>query len=239
MQRIFDNLSEARDHLALDEALLVSAESGERGEALRVWEMPSHVVVAGRSTRVHQEIAVEYCEERGIEILRRCSGGASVVAGPGCLMYSVVLRLDARGDLRKVDVAHHYVMSRILQALRFQLADAEFKGTCDLTWQNRKCSGNSLRVTREHLLYHGTLLYDFDLPLIGRCLKLAPRQPEYRMGRDHREFVTNVPVDASRFAEDLSLVFEVDQQDDAASAMALATKLRSERYDDPSWHFRH
>lgn len=239
MQRIFDNLSEARDHLALDEALLVSAESGERGEALRIWEMPSNVVVAGRSTRVHQEIAVEYCEQRGIAILRRCSGGASVVAGPGCLMYSVVLRLDARGDLRKVDVAHHYVMSRVLQALRFQLADAEFNGTCDLTWRNRKCSGNSLRVTREHLLYHGTLLYDFDLPLIGRCLKLAPRQPEYRMGRDHHEFVTNAPVDPSRFAEDLSLVFEVDRHDDAAFAMACVTKLRSERYDDPSWHFRH
>ena len=44
------------------------------------------------------------------------------------------------------------------------------------------------------MLYHGTLLYDFDLRLIETYLRVPPRQPEYRDGRSHREFVANVPL---------------------------------------------
>ena len=144
-----------------------------------------------------------------------------------------------RRDLRKIDVAHRYVMHRVLHAVREQLAGAEFQGTCDLTWNDKKCSGNSLRVARSHLLYHGTLLYDFDLPLIARCLRVAPRQPEYRQGRDHQEFVTNVPVDPNRFAKDLCSSFKAEEQADASSLLERVAELRKDRYDDPGWHYRH
>jgi lipoate-protein ligase A len=154
-------------------------------------------------------------------------------------MYSVVLPLEGREELRKIDVAHRYVMSRVLRALQRQLPDAEFQGTCDLTWRNRKCSGNSLRVSRGHLLYHGTLLYASDLSLIGRALRVAPRQPEYRCGREHVDFVTNVPVRADRFGEDLGSMFQVSGHRDAAPFADRIASLREQRYDDPRWHFRH
>ena len=239
MRRILDTHTDPRDHLALDEALLLAADADQTDESMRIWEFRRHVVIAGRATRVADEIDTKFCQERAFDILRRCSGGASVVGGPGCLMYSLVLKLEGRGDLRKIDVAHDYVMQRVLQALRRQLVDAEFNGTCDLTWKDQKCSGNSLRVARRHLLYHGTLLYDFDLPLIARCLRVAPRQPEYRQGRDHEAFVTNAPIDASRFAADLGLAFEVDQTADASFLAEKVAQLRSTRYDDRGWHFRH
>ena len=40
-------LADAADNLALDEALLLGAESGEGGEVLRVWEVARPVVVLG------------------------------------------------------------------------------------------------------------------------------------------------------------------------------------------------
>ncbi len=177
MRRITDQLTEAADHLALDEALLLEAEEGRSGETLRVWEFAEHVVVGGRSTRVEDEIERSFCESQGIPVLRRCSGGASVVAGPGCLMYSVVLSFARDPALSRIDVAHQYVMSRVLTALQRQIPDAALQGTCDLTWQNCKFSGNSLRIARQHLLYHGTILYEFDLSLMPRCLKRAPGNP--------------------------------------------------------------
>src|SRR5262249_25600881 len=73
-------------------------------------------------------------------------------------------------------------------------------GTSDLALEDgangaaKKFSGNSLRVKRRHLLYHGTLLFDFDLSLISRCLKHPPREPDYRQGRRHDEFVANLPT---------------------------------------------
>ena len=114
MRRVVDELSDPEDHLALDEALLVEADQDVVGESLRVWEFHKHVVVAGRSTRIDDEVDRPYCQAQGIPVLRRCSGGASVVGGPGCLMYTVVLSLAGRVGLNRIDVAHQYVMTRVL-----------------------------------------------------------------------------------------------------------------------------
>jgi lipoate-protein ligase A len=130
-------------------------------------------------------------------------------------------------------------MSHVLAALQNQVPDASLQGTCDLTWQDRKCSGNSLRIARRHLLYHGTILHDFDLPLMASCLRAAPRQPAYRRGRDHRSFVTNVPLDPATFAIDLAAILGVQQETDIQPLRSRIRRLRDQRYDAPEWHFRH
>jgi lipoate---protein ligase len=242
MLQMLDNLNDPADHLALDEAVLMreAAESDrfQPWEILRVWEFSQPVVVAGRSSRIRQEIDVDYCNAMKMPILRRCTGGASVVAGPGCLMYSVVLDHAVHDGLRKIDAAHQYVMSRVLAAVQQQVPAAKLQGICDLTWQNRKCSGNSLRVTRDRILYHGTVLYDFDLTMLSRCLLKAPRQPDYRVGRDHSDFVTNVPLNSTKLAEHLVDLFEVRDRVDAALLQSEIMLLRQQRYDLQQWHFR-
>lgn len=242
MFQMLDELTDPADHLALDEAVLMSdaAESDafQPWEILRVWELTHHVVVAGRSSRIREEIDVAYCEKMKIPILRRCTGGASVVAGPGCLMYSVVLDHAVHEGLRKIDAAHEYVMSRVLAAVQQQIPSVTLQGICDLTWQNRKCSGNSLRVTRDRILYHGTVLYDFDLTMLARCLLKAPRQPDYREGRGHAAFVTNVPVESTKLTKHLADKFEAEKYVDAAFLQNQVRKLRDQRYDSQQWHFR-
>jgi lipoate-protein ligase A len=183
------------ENLALDEALLDEAEAAwPLAETLRLWEPAEPMVVVGRSSRLADEVNLEACRERGIPILRRASGGAAVVTGPGCLMYAVVLGLDPQPALRMVDAAHRYVLGTIVSALEPLVPDVRERGTSDLAIGNLKFSGNSMRVKRDYLLYHGTLLYDFPLPLIAACLKMPPRRPDYREERPHRDFVTNVPL---------------------------------------------
>ena len=129
--------------------------------------------------------------------MRRASGGAAIVAGPGCLMYAVVLSYADRPALRAVEAAHRFVLDTLACALQPLVGDVRRRGTSDLALGDLKFSGNSLRCRRQALLYHGTLLYDFDLSLIETCLTMPPRQPEYRHGRSHRQFVTNLPTTAS------------------------------------------
>jgi lipoate-protein ligase A len=229
----------AEDHLALDEALLLDADAGRTAETLRIWEFERPVVVVGRSSRLEHEVQLSFCQQASIAVLRRCSGGAAIVGGPGCLMYSLVLNLDRVPQLRKIDVAHQFVIGRVLAAVQRQLPAARFQGICDLTWQDRKFSGNSLRIARSHLLYHGTLLYGADLSLIDNCLADAPRQPEYRGGRDHRDFVINVPIDPCRLRTDLADQFGCRDDPDYQPSESRIRSLRHERYDDPAWHRRH
>jgi lipoate-protein ligase A len=220
MQRLMLTLETPAANLALDEALLDLAEAtGPAAEFLRIWESPRPIVVVGRSSRVHQEVDEAACRERGIPILRRSSGGAAIVTGPGCLMYSVVLSYSERPQLRDLTRAHAFVLDRLADALRPRLLSIARQGTSDLALAAdirnplpdphplgeglgegtlalplRKFSGNSLRAKRSHFLYHGTLLYDFDLSLIAACLRSPPRQPAYRGSRDHADFVANLPL---------------------------------------------
>jgi lipoate-protein ligase A len=75
------------ENLALDEALLDEADAAGRPlETLRLWEPRQTFVVVGRSSSLEREVRLDRCRERGLPILRRVSGGAAIVAGPGCLM---------------------------------------------------------------------------------------------------------------------------------------------------------
>lgn len=207
MHRLDLTLATPAENVALDEALLDWAEDGDPArEVLRIWESPEPLVVVGRSSRVGQEVDAAACRARGIPILRRSSGGAAILAGPGCLMYAVVLSYARRPELRDIRRAHHHVLDRMAEALRPRIApafDVAHAGTSDLVIKQgaRKFSGNSLRARRTHLLYHGTLLYNFDVPLIEACLTLPPRQPDYRAARTHADFVTNLPLVRSTLVE--------------------------------------
>src|SRR5438105_15370663 len=92
MQLLDLTLDTPAENVAIDEALLLTAESGDAPEeVLRIWEPHQYFVVLGSSSRIATEVNLEYCEAEGIQIVRRTSGGAAIVAGPGCLMYSLVL----------------------------------------------------------------------------------------------------------------------------------------------------
>lgn len=236
------------EHLAIDEALL-----DRGGSCLRFWELSDPTVVLGRSSRIDREVDLAFCRSfspRPMDVLRRCSGGLTIVGGPGCLMYSVVLSIDQWPHLVKIDAAHDEVMSRVAAAAARQIEGVTIRGVCDLTVSDprrgqMKCGGNALRVTRDAVLYHGTVLYDFDLDLISRCLKRPPRQPDYRGDRPHREFVCNVPIDPRQFELDLANQFGavadpafVADLPPSGDFPPIADLLR-DRYHNPSWHHRH
>ncbi|GEM_PF-67338 len=237
-------LPQIQANLALDEALLHAADAGELGEVLRIWEVPSFAVVIGRGSRVAEEVHKETCERLGVPIVRRCSGGCAVVIGPGCLLYSLVFDLNKRSRWRKVDCLHHDVRQKLVDALRQMGVDAVAAGTSDLASISKstaeciakKISGNSVRYARNHVLYHGTLLYAFDLAQMGRLLKQPTRQPEYRHGRSHEAFVTNVPLKRSDLVNMLCRVWDTHRQlPDWPRGRVQA--LLEERYSRLTWHY--
>ncbi len=149
-------------------------------------------------------------------MLRRVSGGGTVLAGPGCLMYAVVLEYRALPHLRAVDAAHRHVLERIAAALAPQVSGVAHVGISDLAIaaedsRTLKVSGNAMRAKRDHFLYHGTLLYDFALDRIGQLLATPTRVPTYRQDRAHGEFVTNLPLGRDEIEQALIQAWNAQQ----------------------------
>lgn len=237
-------------NLAVDEALLEHYDqSGNASDSLnsgsgavRLWEFLQPTVVLGRGSKIAGEVEMQYCRRHGIPILRRCSGGLSVVGGPGCLMYSLVLATNLHPELKRLDAVHQFVMDRLVEAISQHLPGVRAQGTCDLTWEDRKFSGNSVRIGRNALLYHGTLLYSANLPQIANCLRPPPRQPEYRQQRDHQTFITNLPIAASILRHSVESAFNTKHSLPATTMETIlrrAEQLSEERYSRHDWTTRH
>lgn len=236
---ILDETRESEaENLALDELLLLEAESGIRTEeTLRLWDAQRPLVVLGRSSKVEEETWKSIAQNANVPILRRCSGGATIFAAPGCMFYCVLLSLDKRPHLRMLDQAHQFVMQRILRAIQPLCATARLDGTCDVVVDGKKASGNSLRVQRKWLLYHGTLLLNMDLQLVGKFLKHPPREPDYRQGRGHDDFLCNLNIDRDALRKNLVATWEAKNSYGRIDEPALR-KLVREKYACDDWNLQ-
>ncbi|MFH1798434.1 MAG: lipoate--protein ligase family protein [Candidatus Omnitrophota bacterium] len=184
--------------IAFDEELLKSAESGQMGETLRFWESKEYFVVIGRAGKASEDCFLDRCREDGIKIIRRVSGGGTVLQGPGCLNYSLILSYDRDERFRNIRASYEIILIMIMASLTGRVS---FHPISDLAFNGKKFSGNAQARKKKYFLHHGTILYDFNLDMIPRYLKHPIKEPEYRNGRTHKDFLTNIPINPEEFKE--------------------------------------
>src|SRR5580704_12258737 len=137
------------ENLACDEALLEACEAGESEELLRVWEPAQYFVVLGYANRAETEVDLPFCRRNTIPVLRRCTGGGTVLQGPGCLNYSLLLKIEENGPLGTITSANRFIMERNRDALdsKFQVPSSKFQivGHTDLALDARPSTLDPVR----------------------------------------------------------------------------------------------
>ena len=187
-----------QEQLIWDEYLLRACDEGQIGPGMRTWVANQPTVVLGYSNRPERELEVKACLDRDIPVLRRTSGGGTVLLDAGCLNYSLILPFSYHSSLASVGLTNQYIMERQRCFLRRLLGqEVELKGYTDLVVNERKVSGNAQRRARSAVLFHGSFLCSADIGLIGQALAFPSRQPEYRNGRRHSLFLSNLGVSIS------------------------------------------
>ena len=202
----------AAEQLAIDEAILDEAESGLlKNQVVRTWQAAAPVVVLGSSSELLREVNCDACERLNIPVLRRPSGGATVLLGPGCVMWSVITPFQ---NVPPLEAIHASMLDPLAAALSAAGREVVREGTSDLVVKGagraKKISGNALRVRRQSVLYHGTLLDEYPLELVGQLLRHPPREPEYRHQRTHSEFLTNLSLGREQIDKAVRNAFSAD-----------------------------
>jgi len=203
------SFSTPQENIAFDEVLLRMAEKHEAGEYLRFWESSKVFIVLGRIGREQADVNPVHVQKDNIPVLRRSSGGGTVVQGPGCLNYSLVLLKQKYPELNDLRRSYEWISVKVIEALAAAGVEAYFRPTSDLAIGSgeKKFSGNAQRRGKNYILHHGTILYKFDLSLISRYLNMPEDIPEYRKHRPHTDFVTNIPIDPCVFKAHLAQGF--------------------------------
>jgi lipoate-protein ligase A len=207
-------LPNAAENLALDEALLLGAEAGRDGEILRLWEWHEPAVILGAGSRLAQDVDQSACQADRVPILRRSSGGGTVLLGAGCLCFTLVLNYNRDPALREIRSSVCYILGRMRAGFLNIHPQIEAAGTSDLAAAGMKFSGNSQQRKRQFFLHHGTILYAMDLKLISRYLRMPGRQPDYRQHREHTQFLMNLPTDVQTLRKELLSIWDATSPQD-------------------------
>lgn len=163
---------------------------GGKEWAYAVWEPQAPAVVVGRSGDEGREADLERCRVDGVPVFRRRTGGGAVILSPGVLVLSLGRITGKPLAIREYSRMCNDFLIRFLEGQGVRGLCQ--RGISDVCLGDRKIAGSGMYRRNCVLFFQVSLLVSPDLSLMGRYLKHPPREPDYRAGRSHGDFVTSL-----------------------------------------------
>lgn len=156
---------------AIDRAWLESRANGNGSDALRFYR--SHPTASvGRHQALDRELRLDYCRERGIEVVRRASSGGALYLDPDQLGFSLIVR---RPDAWR-ELALPQLLALGSAAIAAGLAQlgiaATFKAPNDVEVGGRKIVSVFAACRNDAVLLHGGVLLDADIETMLKALRV-------------------------------------------------------------------
>ena len=194
------NNEETFEKYAIDEPLIESFRID--GQARLALYLPQRrCVVMGRGSKVRLEVNSKACRDDSMVVLRRPGGGCSVFLDEGNVIVSLVA--PAKGFGR---IGHYFrqISLWLIEALgEIGFPNLRQEGVSDLALGEKKVGGSCLYREKNLLYYSTTLLVNPQIELMERYLLHPPREPDYRKGRCHRDFVGTLQTSSIKEASQL------------------------------------
>jgi lipoate-protein ligase A len=154
------------------------------------WVPDDYYVVLGNSNKPRDNLIEENIFSDYVQVYKRPSGGETVILTPSTLVISVKVTLDKFSN----PTAHfRYFNEKIIEALScLGVKDLRYRGISDVAIGDKKILGSSIYRRRKILFYHAVLNVSEPIETIERYIKHPTREPDYRNGRKHHEFVTSL-----------------------------------------------
>jgi lipoate-protein ligase A len=188
--RLLDTgVATAAENMATDQVILEARSEGAVPSTLRFLQFSPPTALVGVYQRVEEELRTDYCEERGVEINRRLTGGGAIYFDETQLGWEVVGSSDDVGGLPSAGLFER-LCAPVVAALRSLGLDASFRPRNDIEVGGRKISGTGGTAEGDAFLFQGTLLTDFDADTMLRVLRVPVEKLKRKEIESLRERVT-------------------------------------------------
>ena len=156
---------------ATDEAILDARIRKAVPDTLHFYVRDRPSISIGHNRDIAGSLFMDQVEKRGVEIVRRLSGGSAVYTDQGQLVFSVTLS----DSLLPPDIVRSYskICGAVIAALSSFGIKAEYKPVNDVLVSGSKISGSAQLRRGGAVLHHGTLMVDTDLEAIASLIRPA------------------------------------------------------------------
>jgi lipoate-protein ligase A len=176
---------EVRDYNLPDSKLLEKNEND-----VLIWIPDKTIIVLGASDKPETALIIENVITDDIMVCKRKSGGHTVVLSPNVIVIS---KLFVNSEKLQPKSVFKEVNSRIINALEnLGVKNLSHEGISDIAISGKKILGSSIYRNKDKLLYHAVLNHSETASTIERYLRHPQKEPDYRKGRRHGEFVTSL-----------------------------------------------
>jgi len=180
----------AAENMALDEAVLTARSHEKTPNTLRFLQFSPRCTLVGYHQAVEQEIRLSYCQEHGIEINRRLTGGGGLFWDESQLGWEIVASQEDERIPHSVEELYELLCQGAIRGLEKLGVRATFRPKNDIEIEGRKLSGTGGTSMDGAFLFQGTLLVDFDVDTMLRALRIPTEKLKDKEIDSVRERVT-------------------------------------------------
>lgn len=182
----------AAENMALDRVILDARSGGQVPNTVRYLQFRPHCVLVGYHQAVELEVEEEYCREHGIEINRRITGGGNLYWDESQLGWEIFALKNSPGIPARREDMYRLMCESVVAGLARMGVQARFRPANDIEVEGRKISGTGGTEIGNAFLYQGTLLTDFDVDTMIKCLKLPIKKLEDKQVNSFKERVISL-----------------------------------------------
>jgi lipoate---protein ligase len=230
-------------NVALDEVLTDRLANGLTPPTLRFWRWSSPAVIIGRCQSLRNEVDEAEARTRGIQIVRRLTGGGAMFLQPhGAITYSLYLPEEAVAGL---DIRQSYEVCEawVIRGLRQLGVDAHHVPINDIACSDGKIGGAAQARRRGVVLHHTTIAYDMDPGEMVAVLRIGREKLADKVvtsaAKRVSPLVRQTGLDRSAVVEHLFDTFHLRfggmVSELTPDELAEAETLVREKYGHPEW----
>jgi lipoate-protein ligase A len=190
--------------MALDKVIISAHSQGSIPNTLRFLQFKPCVLV-GAFQNTFLEVNVPYCQQNGIDINRRITGGGSLYWGRLELGWELYAGKNTPGIPRQVESMYRLLCEAMARGLQTLGLEAAYRPVNDIEIQGRKIAGTGGTELADSFVFQCSLLVDFDVDQMLRVLRFPLEKLGDKAVKSMRERVTSMK-DQLGYVPDVSLI---------------------------------
>jgi lipoate-protein ligase A len=150
----------------------------------------------GKANKSESEVFLDVASKDKARVLKRLGGGGAVVLTKGVLVISIAKFVKGCFDNQ---LYFDKINDLIIDGLGdLNIRNLSKRGISDICLGDKKILGASIYRRIRMLFYQASLLVNADTKIISRYLRHPSKEPAYRRGRKHEDFVTTITEEGYR-----------------------------------------
>lgn len=237
--------------LSIDDTLPLSLSKHGSPPILHLYIFRSSAIV-GKYQDIEAALRLDRCRDRGVEYNRRSTGGGTVIMGPRVVALGLGIDIDHPGLGKGIEGVFGSLSAVLIRALRDLGIEVGFRPKNDLDVGGKKIAGLSAALeTEKAILFHASLLVDFDIPLMLDIMNQPPLKLYDKGYSCFSQRITTIKeqlghdidigpvIEAieSAFSQKFGVSFEQDEPD-RWEKKSIRDFINT-RYTNPDWIFSH